>query len=214
MVKSVDDSVGRVLAKLKEAGLDENTIVVFTSDNGGLGWATDNRPLRSGKGWLYEGGVRVPLLVRVPGETDQGSVNGSIIRSTDVMPTLLDLAGVGVQPELHADGESFEPVIRGEREVVTPDVVWHYPHYHGQGWSPGAAIRRGDWKLIAFYHDDKVELYNLADDPNEERDISREHPAVTAELLNALRAWQAQTGAKMPTVRKADRTYRVLEGAE
>ncbi len=212
MVGSVDASVGRVMGMLKDAGLDENTIVVFTSDNGGLRWATDNRPLRSGKGWLYEGGIRVPLLVRAPGVSGD---EDTVVVSTDVMPTLLELTGVGKRESLHADGESFASRLRNEPLTIRrASVCWHYPHYHGQGWAPGAAIRAGDWKLIAFYHDDRVELYNLKTDPNEKRDLSKTQPRKAAELLAQLRQWQAEMGAAMPTPRDQDGAYRVLRGTE
>lgn len=202
MVAAVDRSVGVLLERLGQLGLSENTVVVFFSDNGGLctkakPGPTSNLPLRSGKGWLYEGGIREPAIIRAPGVTEAGSVSSTPILSTDFFPTLLELAGLPSRPELHADGQSLVPILRGE-ETPPRTLYWHYPHYHGSTWKPGAAIRDGDWKLIEFYHDDKVELYNLAEDPGEHDDLAAVHPEKTNELLDELHAWQNDIDAKMP----------------
>ncbi|WP_338020156.1 sulfatase [Rhodopirellula sp. P2] len=216
MVTAVDTSVGRILKALKEHGVDDNTLVVFFSDNGGLSTLrkfgpTCNSPLRAGKGWLYEGGIREPLLVRLPqtmsgpATTKAGSLQpkvvDSIACSTDLFPTILDVVGLPLHPELHADGISLLPTITGK--ATTPDssprdLHWHYPHYHGSLWRPGAAIRRGNYKLIEFYETDTAELYDLSVDIGETTDLSQTEPERFAELRDALRQWQTEMGAKMP----------------
>lgn len=204
MVAAVDDSVGAVLAALDELKLDENTVVFFFSDNGGLSTLTKrigstcNQPLRAGKGWLYEGGVREAAIARVPGVTEAGSVSDSLICSTDFYPTILELAGIGEVPELHPDGRSLLPVLEGEKWKEPHTLYWHYPHYHGSGWKPGAAIRDGDWKLIELWEWDEVELYNLADDIGESNDLAKDNPEKVKELQEKLHTWQREMGAKMP----------------
>jgi arylsulfatase A-like enzyme len=210
MVAAVDDSVGSILATLNQLGLDENTVVIFFSDNGGLstigqsrGGPTSNKPLRSGKGWLYEGGIREPMIVRAPGVTQAGSVADTPVVSMDFFPTLLEIAGLPQRPDLHVDGESLLPILRGQQTAQTDPIIWHYPHYHGSTWTPGAAIRDGDWKLIEFYEFDEVELYNLQDDLGESNDLSKTHPQKMAELRGKLRDWQTRMGAKMPVANPA-----------
>ena len=204
MVAAVDDSVGTLLGKLKELKLDENTVVIFFSDNGGLSTRGGKRfgpgcnlPLRASKGWLYEGGVREPTIIRAPGVTKPGSVSHKPMVSMDFFPTMLDLAGLPVQPKLHADGQSLLSQLRGN-DAGSRTLYWHYPHYHGSSWKPGASIRDGDWKLIEFYHHDKVELYNLANDIGEQKNLATRQPKKTAELRAKLRAWQKSMKAKMP----------------
>ncbi|MEX0866255.1 MAG: sulfatase, partial [Pirellulales bacterium] len=157
MVAAVDDSVGAVLAKLDELDLTDNTVVVFFSDNGGLCTVknvgpTSNLPLRSGKGWLYEGGVREPTIIRAPGVTKPGSESHTPVVSMDFFPTMLQLAGLPLQPKKHNDGVSLLPLLTGKGKLDRKSLYWHYPHYHGSTWTPGASIRDGDWKLIEFYH--------------------------------------------------------------
>ncbi|MFW6114425.1 MAG: sulfatase, partial [bacterium] len=163
MVAAVDDSVGAILESLNELGIDDNTVVFFFSDNGGLctkrrPGPTCNLPLRAGKGWLYEGGIREPMIVRAPDVTRPGSVCDAPVVSMDFFPTILELAGKESRPELHADGTSLVPLLRGQKANEPRKLVWHYPHYHGSTWAPGAAIRHGKWKLIEFYEYDEVEL--------------------------------------------------------
>jgi len=208
MVGAVDKSVGRLMAELKARGLAENTAVIFFSDNGGLSITrkgagpTSNLPLRAGKGWLYEGGVREPCVVSIPGVTQPGSHNATPVMSTDFFPTLLELAGLDQDPVLHADGQSLLPVIQetevGDTSTKGRVLYWHYPHYHGSTWRPGASIRDGDWKLIVFYDPQMVELYNLKDDPGELVDLAETHSAKVNELRSKLEAWQKGIGAKMP----------------
>ena len=205
MVAAVDDSVGAILKSLEDLALADNTVVFFFSDNGGLCTVgnpgpTTNLPLRSGKGWLYEGGIREPLLVRAPGLTRPGSSCRAPVVSMDFFPTMLELAGLPLRPELHADGQSLVPFLRGRAPVVERTLCWHYPHYHGSTWTPGAAIRDGDWKLIEFYEFDEVELYNLHDDPREQDELGATNPAKRDELWARLRRWQERLGARMPAL--------------
>ena len=202
MVAAVDDSVGLLLAKLTELKLDESTVVIFFSDNGGLSTLSRpgpgcNLPLRAGKGWLYEGGVREPTLIRAPGVTQPGSVSHKPMVSMDFFPTMLELAGLPLQPKLHVDGQSLLPHIKGE-DSGQRTFYWHYPHYHGSTWKPGASIRDGDWKLIEFYHYKNFELYNLADDPGERQNLAEAKSTKSKMLRAKLLAWQKQMGAKMP----------------
>ena len=205
MVAAVDDSVGTLLAKLKQLKLDENTAVIFFSDNGGLSTLGRGRsgpgcnlPLRAGKGWLYEGGVREPTIIRAPGVTQPGSVSHKPMVSMDFFPTMLDLAGRPLQPKRHIDGQSLVAQLKGNDSGMRT-FYWHYPHYHGSAWKPGASIRDGDWKLIEFYHYKKHELYNLANDPGERQNLAKAKPAEAKRLRAKLAAWQKRMGAKMPT---------------
>jgi arylsulfatase A-like enzyme len=203
MIAAVDQSVGQILARLDDLGLAERTVVFLFSDNGGLctlrnAGPTSNLPLRSGKGWLYEGGVREPLIIRAPGVTKPGSVCDTPVVSMDFFPTMLELAGLPLMPERHADGVSLVGLLKGGDALPPRPLWWHYPHYHGSTWTPGASIREGDWKLIEFYHWGNVELYNLKDDLGERHDLSEALPAKTKELRDKLHALQKQLGAKMP----------------
>ena len=202
MVAAVDDSVGALLDKLEELKLDDNTVVIFFSDNGGLSTLGRigpgcNVPLRAGKGWLYEGGIREPTLIRAPGITRPGSVSHKPMISMDFFPTMLDLAGLPLQPKLHVDGRSLLSQLKGN-DTGQRTLHWHYPHYHGSSWKPGASIRDGDWKLIEFYHYNNFELYNLAKDPGERTDLAKRNPRKAAELSAKLSAWQKRMKAKMP----------------
>ncbi|HMO84197.1 MAG TPA: sulfatase, partial [Lacipirellulaceae bacterium] len=208
MVEAMDQAVGRVLQALDKLGLADNTVVLFTSDNGGLstgdraispdqGWPTSNLPLRAGKGWLYEGGVRVPLIVRGPGVA-AGVKSDRIVTSTDYYPTLLELAGLPPAPQQHVDGRSFAASLAGDAAQREP-VYWHYPHYANQGGSPGAAVRSGEWKLIHWFEDDRVELFHLADDIGEQRDLAAAEPHRATQLKMQLDRWREEVGAVMPT---------------
>jgi arylsulfatase A-like enzyme len=206
MVKAMDENVGRVLEALDRLGIGDDTVVVFTSDNGGLSTLerknapTSNLPLRSGKGWCYEGGLRVPAIIRAPGVTRPGSTSAVPVVSMDVYPTVLELAGLPLRPERHVDGRSLVPLLTGGDDALDREALyWHFPHYHGSTWTPGAAIRAGDWKLIELDEYDAVELYNLKDDLGEGNELSAEHPEKTAELLAELHAWQQELAAKKAT---------------
>ncbi len=199
LVESVDDSVGRLLRKLDELKLSANTVIVFTSDNGGLIGCTSNAPLRAGKGSAYEGGVRVPLIVKWPGVTKPGSVDRTPVISADYYPTLLAMAGTPA-PKAHAvDGESLEPLLRQSGTLARGALYWHYPHYHPGGATPYGAVREGDFRLVEFYEDGRAELYNLKDDLGETRDLASQLPEKAAALRQKLHAWRQRVGAQMPT---------------
>lgn len=202
MVEGMDEAVGIVLDAIERAGLSEKTLVLFTSDNGGLstaeGHPTSNLPLRCGKGWLYEGGVRVPLIVRWPGVTKPGSVVEAPVNSADFYPTTLEAAGQPARPGQHLDGASIGPLLRGEQTGIRDTLYWHYPHYGNQGGSPSAALRQGDWKLITFFENGTAELYNLAYDPGETRDLATAEPTRVAEMKQRLAEIQLETGARFP----------------
>jgi arylsulfatase A len=207
MMESLDAAVGRVLAKLDEQKLAERTIVVFTSDNGGRVPTTSNKPLRVGKGSAYEGGLRVPLIVKWPGVTKPGSVSDHVTITMDLFPTLLEAAGVSAPASTSStgaagrDGISLTPILRGEAGGTRQDVFWHYPHHqHYQlgGALPFAAIRFGDYKLIEFYNDQRAELYNLREDVGEKNDLSATQPEKARALRERLHAWQSEVGAQMP----------------
>jgi arylsulfatase A-like enzyme len=202
MVEALDLAVGKVLAKLDELDLARNTLVLFTSDNGGLstseGWPTSNLPLRGGKGWMYEGGIREPLLIRWPGRVSPGSVVTTPVSSPDYYPTVLEAAGVVAKPGQTLDGVSLLPLLQGQ---PLPDraLYWYYPHYGNQGGAPAAAIRRGDWKLIEWLEDRRLELFHLRDDLSEQHDLSRQHPELTDKLRDELHAWLKDVDAQYPT---------------
>ncbi|HPD46808.1 MAG TPA: sulfatase [Anaerohalosphaeraceae bacterium] len=203
MIQSVDDSVGRIMAALELWGLADNTAIFFTSDNGGLstseGSPTANVPLRAGKGWLYEGGIRVPLIVKWPNVAEAGSTSEAVVTSTDFYPTLLQMAGLPLKPSQHADGTSFVDALRGRTDFARGPVYWHYPHYGNQGGTPGGAVRAGVWKLVEFYEDMRVELYNLAEDISEKNNLAARLPEKANELRQMLHAWRKQVSARMPT---------------
>lgn len=205
MLSVLDEHTGRLLAGLKEAKADRDTVVIFTSDNGGLATLkqagpTCNAPLRSGKGWLYEGGIRIPLIVRAPG-VGAGTRCDSPVITCDFFPTMLDLAGLPAQPKLHVDAASAAPLLRGGKASGPRTLYWHYPHYHGSTWAPGGALRDGDWKLIEFFDEGTTELYNLATDLAESQDLAARQPAKTKELKARLAAWRQDVGARMPVPR-------------
>ncbi|MBN2414854.1 sulfatase [bacterium] len=210
MVESVDESVGRIADKLEELGLTERTVIVFMSDNGGLStvrgnWnpPTSNVLLRAGKGWLYEGGIREPMIVKWPGVTEPGSVCAEPVISTDFYPTLLEAAGLPLRPHQHEDGVSLVPLLKQRAGLKREALYWHYPHYHSSGMTPGGAMRAGDYKLIEWFETGEVELYNLKDDVSEKHDLAADMPAKAQELLGMLRSWRKETGAKMPAVNPA-----------
>jgi arylsulfatase A-like enzyme len=204
MMEDLDTNVGRVLDKLDELKLADRTIVIFTSDNGGLstseGSPTSNAPLRAGKGWLYEGGVRVPLIVRWPGVVTGGTTSDEPVTTTDYFPTILDLCGLPPHPEWHVDGISIVPALKQTGPLPARPLFWHYPHYGNQGGVPGGSVRDGQWKLIEFFEDNRVELYNLADDPAEQHDLATAQAAKAGQLREKLVAWRKSLDAKMPTV--------------
>ncbi|MEX2120908.1 MAG: sulfatase [Pirellulales bacterium] len=207
MVESMDQAVGKVLDQLDELGLADTTAVLFMSDNGGLSTAegspTSNLPLRGGKGWLYEGGIREPLIIRWPGVSEPGSVCDVPIISNDFYPTILDMAGLAPRPRQHLDGVSLVGLLRGEPAPPRDALYWHYPHYANQGGFPGGAIRMGDWKLIERYEDGRVHLFNLANDLGERHDLAGQHPDRVAAMRQGLHAWYKEVDAKFLQARPA-----------
>lgn len=202
MIESLDENIGLLLDYLDKHDLRENTLVIFTSDNGGLSTAegspTCNAPLAEGKGWMYEGGTREPLLVRWPGWIVAGSRTDEPITSTDFYPTILEAASLAFKQEQHCDGESFFPLLKGREWSRSRSLFWHYPHYGNQGGTPGASIRRGDWKLIEFFEDEHIELYNLREDIGENLDRSETELEIKEHMHQELYAWQRQIGALFP----------------
>jgi arylsulfatase A-like enzyme len=200
MIETLDRNVGRLMAKLEELDLDESTVIILMSDNGGLSTAegspTSNLPLRAGKGWLYEGGIREPMLIRWPGTGTAGEVCDVPVTSTDFYPTMLSMAGLDPRPEQHVDGMDITPLFRGEGGLDERPIYWHYPHYSNQGGKPGAAIRLGNFKLIEFFEDQRVELYDLSSDLGEQQDLSTLHPEVSGKMLEMLHRWQASVQAR------------------
>lgn len=202
MVESVDESVGRVCDKVQELGLAENTIVVFTSDNGArrtAGRDSSVAPLRGSKSFYYEGGTRVPLVVRWPGVVEPGAVCGAPVVSMDFYPTFLEMAGLPERPEQHRDGVSLVPVLRGAPRLARAELFWHFPHYHGCGGIPCSVIRQGNWKLIEFFETGQSELYDLTHDPCEQRNLAAEQPERAGAMRQNLAAWQRSVGAQLPT---------------
>ena len=202
MVESLDTAVGRLRAALGTLGVAENTIFVFFSDNGGLstseGSPTSNVPLRAGKGWLYEGGVREPMIVTWPDVVAAGAVCGEPVISMDFYPTLLAACGV-LDPGGPRDGVDLLPLLRGTATALAPrPLYWHYPHYGNQGGAPGGAVRWGDWKLIEWFEEGRSELFHLGRDLGETTDLSAREPERTAVLRQRLRAWRDEVDAKLP----------------
>jgi arylsulfatase A-like enzyme len=203
MVESMDAGLGRVLEKLRELRVDDRTAIIFFSDNGGLSTAgslpTSNRPLRAGKGWLYEGGIREPMIIRWPGVTKPGSTCAAPVISTDFYPTMLEMAGLSLSPTQHMDAVSLLPLIKGKVvELPRRAIFWHYPHYHGSGHRPSGAVRAGDYKLIEFFEDMHVELYNLKHDLSERSDLAGKMPEKAKELRTMLHEWRRSVSAAMP----------------
>lgn len=203
MVEAMDQAVGKVLEGLAELGLANDTIVLFTSDNGGLatseGYPTSNLPLRAGKGWLYEGGIRVPLIVRWPDVVEGGTVVREPVISIDYLPTLLEVAGVKPPPQLQLDGVSLASLLAERKPPAPRNLFWHYPHYGNQGGAPGGAIRQGPWKLVEWYEGPTSELYRLDSDPAEQHNLADAHPEQVATMRRALREFLEHSGAVMPT---------------
>jgi arylsulfatase A-like enzyme len=206
MVASVDESVGRIMKKLDELKIADRTVIFFTADNGGLSVkegpntpATSNAPLRAGKGYLYEGGIREPLTIRWPGVTKPASVCDVPVSSVDYFPTILAMAGSKAELKPTLDGENLAPLLRQRGILTRQALYWHYPHYSNQGGKPGGAVRAGDYKLIEFYEDGRLELYNLQDDIGETKDLATKMPAKVRELHGLLKAWRKSVKAQMPT---------------
>ena len=204
MIEAMDDAVGIVLDALDDLGLAENTIVCFTSDNGGVSsgdaYASSMLPLRGGKGRQWEGGIREPLYVRAPGTVQPGSTCDLPVSGIDFYPTLLDLAGLTPAEEQPIDGASMSALLRGNPDPVFAerDLFWHYPHYGNQGGDPSSTIRSGAWKLIHYYEDGRDELYDLEHDPGEHTDVMALNTSTASDLRQRLDSWLTDTGARFP----------------
>jgi arylsulfatase A-like enzyme len=202
LIETMDDAVGVVLNALKELGLEDNTIVIFTSDNGGVAsgdaYSTTNLPLRGGKGYQFEGGIREPYFIKVPGLTNNGLSCSTPVSAVDLYPTILDLANLELRPEEHSDGVSLLPLLRGDSIPLRP-LIWHYPHYGNQGGDPVSIIRLGEWKLIHYYETGAEELYNLNDDIGEKNDLSEKKPELAADLHKQLFEYLESVNAKFPS---------------
>jgi arylsulfatase A-like enzyme len=211
MIQTLDENVGRILDRLKKRTLADRTLVIFASDNGGPiiqhkgRQVTDNSPLRSGKGSLYEGGIRVPLIVRMPGVTPRGAICNEPVICTDFLPTILEMCGVGSvsqpAPNGPLDGLSLVPLLRQPQSHLDRDALFfHYPHYY-MTTTPVSAVRSGDWKLLEYFEDGHVELYNLRDDPGERNDLARQQPDQAAQLNARLHVWRTEVRAQLPSAR-------------
>ena len=196
MVESLDTSVGRIMAKLEELGMTENTVVILTGDNGG-DYDRTTGGLKGYKAYSHEGGVREPLLIKWPGKTKPGSTCDFPVIGTDFYPTMLEMAGLPLKPDEHSDGLSMVPLLNGSAITLPRGALyWHYPHYHRT--KPYGAIRFKDWKLIEFFEDGKLELYDLKADPNETTNLASTQPEKAERLLSRLKAWRESVGAQMP----------------
>ena len=216
MLEATDQSLGRIRAKLKELGLEENTIIIFTSDNGGMSasnqyrginhprqtldsqFASSNLPLRGAKGWNYEGGIRVPLIVHWPNNIRANSRSHAVVTGTDFYPTLLEMLKLPALPDQHVDGRSFVPALK-EEDYDRGPIYWHFPHYSNHGYqSPNGAIRSGRYKLIEYYENGTVQLFDLQNDLGEKNDLAKSDPETTQRLQKMLQDWRKEVDAKMP----------------
>ena len=202
MIENLDANIGRLIDVLEEEGILEDTLIIFTSDNGGLSTAegspTCNAPLAEGKGWMYEGGTREPLIAHCPGLVPAGTVSDVVTTTPDFYPTFLEVAGIPLIPTQHVDAVSILPALGGDPAFDRGPVFWHYPHYSNQGGKPGCAVREGDWKLIEFFEDGRFELYNLREDVSEEFDLAADQPEVRERLAGLLAGWRESVHALIP----------------
>lgn len=207
MIESLDENIGRLLEELDCLDLASDTMIIFTSDNGGLatseGSPTSNLPLAEGKGWMYEGGVREPLLIRWPGKIPEKSTCCAPVVSMDFYPTVLEAAGLPLRTEQHQDGVSLMGLFEGKESLDREALFWHYPHYGNQGGTPGASILMFPWKLIQFYEDERLELYNLESDPGENHNLVQEKPRRAKMMSEKLHVWQQEKGALIPVRNKS-----------
>lgn len=207
MLETLDKSIGRLLRRLDVLRLTENTVIVFFSDNGGLEQVADQTPLRGGKASLYEGGIRVPLIIRWPGKVNAGIVEDDIVCCTDFFPTFLEVAGSTANYD-NIDGVSLMPLLTESDKIQREAIFWHYPHYHSSGVAPSGAVRQGEYKLIEWYEqsllglDNQIELFNLREDIEESDNLAQRMPEKAEELRNLLKNWHESVGAQMPAVNR------------
>lgn len=232
MVGAMDESLARIRAKLEELNIADNTIIIFTSDNGGMSatnrfqinnnrvqmdqrFSSSMLPLRGGKGWLYEGGIRVPLIVYWPGHNKAGMVTDVPVTGTDFYPTLLEMLDLPLMPQQHKDGISFAPLLKGKPFNGHDAIYWHFPHYSNHGnQSPGGAIRVGHYKLLDYFENGTVQLFDLDNDLGEQTDISKQNPETTQKLLKMLQDWRQETDAKMPDIKTPESVRRKFPFAD
>jgi arylsulfatase A-like enzyme len=201
MIERLDTGIGQIIAKLQELGLTEKTVVIFYSDNGGLEQLQDQAPLRGGKAMILEGGIRVPMAIKWPGNIQPGSKSESLVTSEDIFPTIMEILGIDYA-ESDFDGVSLTPVLTQSGELKRTTLYWHYPHYHHQGYQPGGAIREGNYKLIEWFEpsimgtEGQINLYNLKDDIGETNDLSEEMPDFARQLRQKLHDWRQATGVQ------------------
>ncbi|WP_132217072.1 sulfatase [Mariniflexile fucanivorans] len=192
LIEQVDEAIGSVMQTLKKNGLDKNTIIIFTSDNGGVtsgdDFSTNQLSLRGGKGYQWEGGLRVPYFIYVPWMHQEGAKINEMVSGADLFPTLLDLANIPLRPQNHADGVSLKPLLNGDKIADRP-LFWHYPHYGNQGGEPVSIMRKDDWKLIHYWEDSHIELYDLSTDLGEVNDLSEQNKEKAQELKEQLMDW-------------------------
>ena len=202
MIFSVDENVGRLIETLEKTGKRDETVIIFFSDNGGLSTAegspTCNAPLSEGKGWVFEGGTRVPLIINWPEKIKSSKISNIPIVSMDFYPTILEIADIPLNPEQHCDGESFLPIFNDKEDFNRGPIYWHYPHYGNQGGTPASSIILNDYKLIKFYEDNHVELYDLKEDIGEKNDISSKEAEKTDLLNKTLSEWLKKVNAHFP----------------
>jgi uncharacterized sulfatase len=205
MIERLDNSCGEIISKVNELGLEGNTVIIFFSDNGGLESDADQTPLRAGKGWYYEGGIREPMIVKWKNVVEPGTVSPSLISSIDLLPTILEISGIDKVPE-NVDGKSFAPALKDPAAEIHQKLYWHYPHYHGSGMVPGAAMRSGKWKLVEWYEksllgetESAFELYDLENDISESTNLADTMESLTRELAADLAKWREEVNAQMPT---------------
>ncbi|HCP12480.1 MAG TPA: sulfatase [Planctomycetaceae bacterium] len=208
MVEAMDQAAGKILQALDRLQLTEQTLVIFTSDNGGLstseGSPTSNQPLRAGKGWLYEGGIRTPCLMRLPRQIPAGVTCETPVMSIDYLPTILDFCEVNAEPQLQFDGISLKTQLQQPgRTDLSRTLYWQYPHYGNQGGAPGAVVLEDGWKLIEWFDDGRLELFRVYDDISEQQNVAADHPQIVQHLQSRLHAWQSAVGAKRSTVNPA-----------
>jgi arylsulfatase A-like enzyme len=199
MIESMDQAVGRLLNSLEKNDLMKSTIIIFLSDNGGLTGSTDNSPLRSGKGYPYEGGIRIPMFIYWEAIVKEGSECDLPVSTVDIFPTICKITGSRL-PEQEIDGRDITPALRGEKIKQVP-LFWHFPHYRGDDIVPYSIIRDGDWKLIRRYEGNKFELYNLREDQSEQNDLSAREPRKLKELDTRLSVWLKNSEARLPVVK-------------
>lgn len=215
LVESMDEAVGVVLNTLVESGVEDNTIVIFTSDNGGVAsgdaFSTSNLPLRGGKGYQWEGGIREPYFIKVPWLQSNGEENDYPVTGADFYPTILDLVGLDPLTEQHVDGVSLRPALEGKEMTLKRPLYWHYPHYGNQGGEPSSIIQESGWKLIHYWEDDHDELYQLATDIGEQKNLATEYPEKRLEMREKLLNWLTEVGANLP---EKDLEYNAVSAAQ